>query len=487
MANTKTVREIEALKPKKSAYQVTASPGLSVRVATNGVKKWVVRYTVAGKQRDARLTAPYGSKPADGVLTLAEARTETARIRALARRGIDFQVQDAELRKQATLVLAAEAEQRYCIQDLYNKWITTVTRQNNNAALIALFARHILPTIGSIELRKLTEGDILAMLRKLRAAGTIRTMQMVHDSLLQMLHWAEERAPWRRLLVEGNPADLIEIGRLLPADYVEERSRVLSGSEIRELSEFFQRMDAEYAAAPDRRKAKRPVDQKTRIAVWICLSTLCRIGELLSAEWAHIDLEKGIWDIPASNRKKVRVGSGKKARMMAQDLKVHLSLFARRQFAALHTITGGSRWCFPENKRPPDGEGSHLCLKTVSKQIGDRQIRFKNRAKRLKHRAADNSLVLANGTRGAWTPHDLRRTGSTLMQALDVPSEHINCCQGHAIAGVDPLDKVYLLWKYWPQKQEAWDKLGAVIEKILAGEKTPADDPQFSETSLQKK
>jgi len=478
----KTVRQVDALKPGKTAYQVTVSPGLSIRVATNGLKTWVVRYTVAGKQRDARLAAPFGVQSAEGVLTLAEARSETDRIRALARQGIDFQVQDAELRAQAERARKVEAEKHHSVLDLYNTWIASVTRQNDNAALAALFAKHILPAIGSIELSKLAEADILSMLRKLRAAGTIRTMQMAHDSLLQMLHWAERRPPWRRLLVEGNPAELIEIGKLLPADYVEARSRVLSGSEIRELAAIFQRMDAAYAAAPDRRKATRPVQEKTRLAVWICLSTLCRIGELLSAEWAHVDLETCIWDIPAANRKKVRVGRGKNARMMAQGLKIHLSPFAKQQFETLHALTGNSRWCFPENNRSTKqggDEGKHLCLKTVSKQVGDRQSRFKKRTKSLQHRAADDSLVLANGTRGEWTPHDLRRTGSTLMQALDVPRDHINCCQGHAVANADPIDKVYLLWQYWPEKCAAWEKLGTVIEKILAGEKTPADDPQF--------
>lgn len=71
-----------------------------------------------------------------------------------------------------------------------------------------------------------------------------------------------------------------------------------------------------------------------------------------------------------------------------------------------------SAWCFPASQR--DG---HIDLKTVSKQVGDRQMKFKNR-RPLKNRRNDDSLVLSHGENGEWTPHDLRRTAATMMQAL---------------------------------------------------------------------
>jgi hypothetical protein len=70
----------------------------------------------------------------------------------------------------------------------------------------------------------------------------------------------------------------------------------------------------------------------------------------------------------------------------------------------------------------------------VSKQIGDRQYRFKQR-KALSNRRNDNSLVLSKGENGEWTPHDLRRTGATMMQALGVMPDVIDRCQNHVLAG----------------------------------------------------
>ena len=55
-------------------------------------------------------------------------------------------------------------------------------------------------------------------------------------------------------------------------------------------------------------------------------------------------------------------------------------------------------------------------LKVVSKQVVDRQARFKNR-KALSRRRHDDTLVLADGQNGDWTPYVLRRTSATMMQA----------------------------------------------------------------------
>ncbi len=48
----------------------------------------------------------------------------------------------------------------------------------------------------------------------------------------QMLHWAEKRKLWRALLIDGNPADLVDIKQLVPNGYTKERKQQLSIEEI---------------------------------------------------------------------------------------------------------------------------------------------------------------------------------------------------------------------------------------------------------------
>lgn len=102
----------------------------------------------------------------------------------------------------------------------------------------------------------------------------------------------------------------------------------------------------------------------------------------------------------------------------------------------------------------------------MSKQIGDRQLRFKNR-KDLSNRRNDDSLVLVNGSNGEWTPHDLRRTAATMMQALGVSPDVIDRCQNHVLAG-SRVRRHYLKHEYNDEKRDAWRLLGSEIERVLA-------------------
>ncbi|MGA0584135.1 MAG: tyrosine-type recombinase/integrase, partial [Castellaniella sp.] len=367
-----TVRAIEAAKPKDREYKLTVDRGLYLRVAPDGTKTWHVRYVVDGKQRQIRLPAPYGN--GDGFMSLAQAVAENARIQTMARDAIDVQVQKEQERQKAEQAQNAERIQNKTVKDLFDTWIADgVARQDGNAELKRLFGKDVLPVIGKKPLRELTDKDILTMLRRMLKRGVTRQAVIAYNDVNQMLAWGEKRQPWRGLLIDGNPCDLVDVGKLLPADYEEERDRILSPAEIRELSDIYKRMDADYAAATNKRSATRPVDPRTRIALWLCLGTLCRIGELLMARWEHVNLDDGVWFIPRENVKGHR---GKK-----QEHFVFLNDFSKRQFRALKEITGESAWCFPAKNRK--GEETHVCLKSVSKQVGDRQVRFKNRSKPL--------------------------------------------------------------------------------------------------------
>jgi hypothetical protein len=75
-----------------------------------------------------------------------------------------------------------------------------------------------------------------------------------------------------------------------------------------------------------------------------------------------------------------------------------------------------------------------------------RQHRFKQR-KQLRDRRNDNSLVFSKGENGEWTPHDLRRTGATMMQVLGVMPEVIDRCQNQVLAG-SRVRRHYLKYNY---------------------------------------
>ncbi|MBQ1763732.1 MAG: site-specific integrase [Aquincola sp.] len=287
----------------------------------------------------------------------------------------------------------------------------------------------------------------------------------------QLFRWAILRQPWRALLVEGNIADLIELKQVTPAGYSPSlRQRVLTAQEIRELRDVFERLRSAYEESEDRRSADRPMKRETELALWLCLSTACRIGELLKARWEDVDLATGEWVVPKENTK------------TNVEWRVYLSSFALAKFQELRLLTQGSPWCFPARPERSTGKGGasahgHVDVKTVSKQIGDRQMMFKDR-KPLKNRRNDNSLVLAGGANGAWTPHDLRRTAATMMQQLGVLPDVIDRCQNHVLAG-SKVRRHYLHHDYAEEKRAAWSKLGQRLQEIIGEPPAAHDTPEL--------
>lgn len=455
-----TVKQLEALASSDDGKTLREDGGIvaKVRAGVRGVTvQFRYEFKLNGVKRDHRL----GTWPKK---SLAQIRAERDDMKSIASKGIDPTAarKVAKIEAQAAITTTiAEAERQVAenktVADLFEDWLRDgVSRQDGNAELRRSFTKDVLPIIGKKPLRNLTEKDLLVVLRAIKSRGLNRAVVIRSKDIGQMLRWAEKRKPWRTLMADGNPADLVEVDKLLDHDYQEERDRVLCPDEIRELRDIFDRLGHDYEALPAGQKYSgiRPVNVRVQCAMWLCLSTLCRIGELLKAEWRHVNLESGTWFIPAEATK------GHKGKR--QDHHVFLSSFALAQFKRLQRETGHTPFCFPSKD-----EKNHVDTKTISKLVGDRQCHFKNRSKPLAGRHHDDSLVLAKGTKGEWTPHDLRRTGATMMQKLGINLDIIDRCQNHLLGG-SKVRRHYLHHDYAKEKTEAWNALGDRVENILA-------------------
>jgi len=443
------VKAVQAAKPGPKEYLVSDGDGLFLRVLPTGKKTWQFIYTHGKRRRKLSL-----GDIADISLAAARERAEKERLRTVA--GNDPRV--AQLAREAEQArelaqLKAEAERQRAenltLQVMIETWLGDgVSRSDGNAALRASFKKYVLPTLGKKAVREMTEIDIRDVLRTIgRTKGKNRTAVLLLADIRQMFRWAEKRRPWRQLLVEGNPAELVDVKQVVEPSYdlANERDRVLCAEEICALRDALFKVQAAYDASPDKRSAIRPLNAETQLALWIMLSTCCRVGELASARWENVNFKTGEWLIPRESTKT------KKTEWM-----VFLSPFAVQQFQALHGMTKTSPWCFPGRNRmdPLDG-------KSISKQIGDRQFQFKQR-KELKNRRNDNSLVLSGSE---WTPHDLRRTGSTFMQSLGIQEHVRERCLNHMVGG--KLGRVYGRYEFASEKRAAWKLLGEHLEAIL--------------------
>jgi len=454
-----TVKLLSAFTSDDNGTILREDGGLVGKVR-GGVRGVTVLFRFEFKHEGLKHDLSLGSWPKK---SLAQIRAERDEVKSMTTKGILPTVarKAAKIEAQAAVAATiAESErliaENKSVDDLFEEWVRDgVSREDGNAELRRSFSKDVLPIIGHKPLRSLTEKDLLSVLRSVKSRGLNRTVVIRNNDICQMLRWAEKRKPWRSLMADGNPADLVDVKNLLDNNYQEQRSRLLSLDEIRELRNIFARLEHDYAALPPGQKYAgiRPVNERVQCAVWICLSTLCRIGELLKSEWKHVDLERGTWLIPAEATK------GSKGKR--QDHHVFLSDFALKNFKRLKETSGHTLFCFPGKD-----EQNHVDTKTVSKLIGDRQCCFKSRSKPPAGRHHDDSLVLSQGTKGEWTPHDLRRTGATLMQGLGIALDIIDRCQNHKLAG-SKVRRHYLHYDYAQEKIAAWNILGQHLTNVL--------------------
>jgi integrase len=448
-----TIKELAAIKPEWKGDTLSDGEGLSGDVRFSGSVSIHFRY--AFKWADKVAWHYCGSYPANDMTSI---RDERNKARDLVKAGIDPRANKkvVKIEAQAAIVEIIRADEQkrteaLTFNDLYTAWIKDgVNRSDGNKYITQSLGKHAIPVLGDIEVRHLTENHLRDVYRAIIAAGKTATAVELSKDIGQMLRWAEKRKPWRALLIDGNPAELVVIKQLVPNDYTKERKRQLSIEEIIKLQTIFATTSQNYADAPKKTGTERPLKKEAQIALWLCLGAICRIGELLMTEWKHVNFEQQTWFIPAANTKGER---GRKC-----DQLVYLSDFTLDQFKQLHALTGDSEWAFPARYK----EG-HVSEKSVSKLVGDRQVKFKSRTRKLQCRVENNSLVVGDEE---WTPHDLRRTGATLMQKLKISREVINLCQNHVIGS--KVDRVYLLDDYADDKCEAWNKLGDRLEAILS-------------------
>jgi integrase len=416
-------RQIRLAKPTDKEYLLSDGQGLFLRVRPTGAKDWLFVYTFASKRRKLGL----GSF--DGV-SLAVARSEADKARESIAKQVDPQLNQlqrvAEQEAQRDALKARKA--RLTVTELFGKWekLALSARKDKGAEVRRSFEKDVLPTMGDLAAEDVRRVDVARILD----AVVSRDARIVARNLLgdvrQMYGFGIARG-----LLEIDPTSHMkrdDYGRKV------ERDRVLADAEIKALAKALPAANMATAA---------------ELAIWIQLATCCRVGELLQAQWADVDLKARTWRIPADVAKN------------ASEHTIHLSDFALERFKALFAVTGNKmtdagesvpcKWVMPARNG-----ATHVDLKSLTKQIGDRQRGDKEA---MSNRSAHGKALILAG--GKWTPHDLRRTGATIMVSLGVLPEAVERCLNHREQ--NRVKRIYQRHDYKKEMRAAWQLLGERI------------------------
>ena len=312
------------------------------------------------------------------------------------------------------------------VNDLFEHWaqMELIKRKDKGAEIRRMFNKDVLSEIGELGVNDIRQVHISAMLDKVLKRGVNRMTNLLLTQVRQMFLFAKSRA-W----IESDPTDTLRKKDFGGKET--ERDRVLDLEEIAEL----------VTKLPSAK-----LSDATTACLWIMLATLARVGEISKARWADVDLVNKKWRIPAENAKNGIAHT------------VDLSDFAVHQFKSLQVNQTCVVFVYPASSLDIDQEPRHIDTKAITKQIRDRQ-----RIKPLKGRTKASSALLLSG--GAWTPHDLRRSGATLMSRLGIDGDVIERCLNH----VEPnrIKRIYQRDKKETPMYDAWQVLGQSIADII--------------------
>jgi hypothetical protein len=221
-----TVRAIDAHKPRAQAYKLTLDRGLQLRIAPDGVRTLLVRYTVKGSEveRQHRLPQEYGEGP--GQIKLAAACAEAARIRALARDGVDWPAQEeGRLRTEAAARVQADRQDGLTLAKALREYVERKRRSKDGLPLKARtqadYLAMIEPGKTSKTGKKYSDGELYAVADTMLSKITADDIRAVHSALLKR---SERQATyamqvlravlrWHGVVVPGNPLGRDTAGR----------------------------------------------------------------------------------------------------------------------------------------------------------------------------------------------------------------------------------------------------------------------------------
>ena len=413
-------------KPEKKQYELIDSkiPGLQLRVNPSGKKAWALRYNVGSGENLVKNRLPLGLFPE---VTVTEARKAGQQAKSDIARGADpVGERKAETDRRAEEIEAKAREDalRVTVCDFFDRWMKSDKpkgRKDGGKELRRQFEKDVLPIIGDKEMNDITRADILHVTDTILSRGVNRIAQSTFSDMKQMFAFAVDR-----LVISENPAATISkksIGKT-----TKPRDRVLSPREIRELDQ------ALHASS---------LNRVTHIIYMLQISMTCRINELCQAAWSELNWSKRTWTIPEARSKSGR------------SIEVNLAAYSISLFRELQSLTGHTPWCYPGRD-----ETKPINRKAATNHARDRQLPVGKEP--TNGRTVQTQSLLVGGEQ--WKTHDLRRSGSTLMQQLGISTEVSERCLNHAEG--NKVKATYHHYDYEKEMRRAWYLLSEALSVI---------------------
>ena len=325
-------------KPQEKDYSLYDGQGLILFIRKSGSKVWRYKYKRANG-KDGLMTL--GSFPA---LTLKAARSKRRELEELIANGVD-PIEHEEIQK-------TKLKNAYSFEAIAREWHKEYSKTGRWVAETADRAlrnleEYVLVMIGTKPIDSIKPKDLAAVLRSIEEKGYTEVVKKTRQRLNSIFAYAISKG-----LIEENPAYFLKdvfVTTKAPKHHPQ--------LALNKLPELQQRLanDTGYPL--------------TKLCTTFALHTFVRSSELRFARWAEFDLEKGVWNLPATREHIAGQKYSNRGAKMKTDHLIPLSPQAIILLKEIHKYSGMTKNVFPKNG-DPNGFISESTINKTLRRLG---------------------------------------------------------------------------------------------------------------------
>ena len=419
MAKRFTASQLKGLKPKnkrKILYE-DGGKGFGIRIEPSGRKSFFLEYRFGkGKERRNRVLT-IGQFP---IISLTKARS-------IASHSLDQIEQGDDPATQKIIKKTADRNAvtvNDLVEEYLDKWAKVKKKERSWKEDERLLRKDIIPVMGRKKAKDIRRRDIALLLDEIVDRGAAITANRVLAVTRKMFNFAVGRD-----IIDASPCVQI------PAPSKENRrERNLSEDEV---SIFWNKLD-------DCKMSK-----EIKLALKFLLITAQRKSEVIEAEWNEFNFKDKWWTIPKTKTK------NKKSH------RVPLPPIGIEVLNEMKKITGEYKFVFAS----PIG----VTKRNPNRRVGMSPILGAS----VDHALRDNLIDDPDTGRinifklDHFTPHDLRRTATSIMSKSGVPRLTLKKILNHSDGEVTA---VYDQYEYDKEKKKALEKWGRKLQSIISSE-----------------
>jgi integrase len=391
-----TDMKVQKAKSKDKPISLFDGGGLYLLITPSGGKLWRFKYRFNNKEKKLA----FGSYPE---ISLQDARQRREDARRLLANDVD---PDAVRKAQKQ----AETEETETFEVIAREWHTKFTQTwtpGHATTIISRLERDLFPWIGKRPVKEIKAPELLTVLRRVESRGALESAHRIRTIAGQVFRYAVATGR-----AERDPSG--DLKGALPQPGEKHHAALTDPKEVAPLLRAIDGYQGHFVV---------------KCALRLAPLFFVRPGELRHAEWAEIDLDETVWNIPAYKMK------SKQAHI------VPLCHQAVAILTELKELTGVSRYVFPSGRSNVRPMSENAILAALRRMGYDK-----------------NTM----------TGHGFRAMARTILdEVLQVKPDFIEHQLSHSVR--DPLGRSYNRTSHLVERRKMMQQWADYLDKLKAG------------------